>query len=245
MQHHLTRSVILGVLALALTAPALAENGYRKIVHPDGRVEFTNEGLPQKSTRQKPSSGHSAGYTTVYKFQQEDGVISFSDNKPDQGVQLEIIKFACYACSVTSTVDWHKTPLNLSAYKQQIDAVASSYALDPAYIRAIIHAESGFNPKALSSQGAQGLMQLMPGTAQELGVANAFDTADNIRGGTKYLAQLLSMFKGDIRLATAAYNAGPNAVRKHGGIPPYQETQTYVERVAILHSRYQQAQEKS
>ena len=244
--------VVLGaVLALSSVAPALG--GYKKIVHPDGRVEFTDEGVSQKArnpspvVNQKPAINRSAAaksrsaYTTVYKYQQEDGVISFSDSQLASGIQLEVIKFDCFACSPASTVDWHSTPLNLSAYKEQIDAVAASYSLEPALVRAVIHAESGFNPRALSPQGAQGLMQLMPGTARELGVGDPFDTHDNIRGGSKYLAELLTLFNGDIRLATAAYNAGPNAVRKYGDIPPYDETRTYVERVGILHSRYLQA----
>ena len=82
-------------------------------------------------------------------------------------------------------------------------------------------------------------MQLMPGTASDLGVKNAFNANENIEGGVKYLAQLLSQFNGDIKLATAAYNAGPNAVKKYNGIPPYSETKVYVERVGILHRRYQ------
>ena len=82
-------------------------------------------------------------------------------------------------------------------------------------------------------------MQLMPATADELGVKNAFDAKQNIEGGVKYLAELLILFDGDVRLATAAYNAGPNAVKKYNGIPPYSETKVYVERVGILHRRYQ------
>jgi soluble lytic murein transglycosylase-like protein len=241
MMRGLATAVVFSAVFLGLSAGAFASGGIKKIVHPDGRVEFTNESSHGKAPSQTSSTRRSSASATVYKYQQEDGVISFSDSRPKTGTQLEIIKFACYACSLTSTVDWHNTPLNVSAYKQQIDTFASTYSLDPALVRAIIHAESGFNAKAVSPQGAQGLMQLMPGTARDLGVNNAFDTADNIRGGTQYLAKLLGMFQGDIRLAAAAYNAGPNAVRRHGGIPPYQETRTYVERVEILLGRYRQA----
>ncbi|MCR6700705.1 MAG: lytic transglycosylase domain-containing protein [Dokdonella sp.] len=105
-----------------------------------------------------------------------------------------------------------------------------------------MHAESAFNPLALSHKGAQGLMQLMPGTAGDLGVVDAFDIGENIRGGARYLAQMLKSFNGDERLATAAYNAGPGAVQKHGGVPPYAETKLYVERVATLRERYGKAQ---
>ena len=108
-------------------------------------------------------------------------------------------------------------------------------------MRAVIHAESAFNPEAISRAGAQGLMQLMPATAAELQVGDPFDPAENIEGGARYLSQLLAEFKGDLDLAAAAYNAGPNAVYQYGGIPPYDETQEYVRRVRILYKRYGQA----
>jgi soluble lytic murein transglycosylase-like protein len=91
----------------------------------------------------------------------------------------------------------------------------------------------------LSRKGAQGLMQLMPALASEYGVADAFNASENIRAGVAHLAQLLRDFNGDVRLVAAAYNAGPGAVRKYGGVPPYEETQVYVERVGVLHRRYQ------
>lgn len=104
-----------------------------------------------------------------------------------------------------------------------------------------MHAESAFNPNAVSHKGAQGLMQLMPGTAKELGVQDALIPSQNIAGGAKYIAQLLKRFNGNIQLATAAYNAGPGAVKKYNGVPPYIETEVYAERVGILHKRYQMA----
>jgi soluble lytic murein transglycosylase-like protein len=103
----------------------------------------------------------------------------------------------------------------------------------------VIHAESAFNPQARSRAGAQGLMQLMPQTAAELGVGNPFDAEQNIDGGVRYLAGLLQRYDQDVRLATAAYNAGPGAVQQYGGIPPYAETQAYVKRIEVLYRRYQ------
>jgi len=111
--------------------------------------------------------------------------------------------------------------------RQQLSTAAATYALDPKLIEAVAWRESRFRADARSSKGAVGVMQLMPGTARDLGV-DPFDVTQNIRGGALYLRRMLSEFGGDVRLALAAYNAGPAAVRKHGGVPPYAETQAYV-----------------
>jgi soluble lytic murein transglycosylase-like protein len=115
---------------------------------------------------------------------------------------------------------------------------ANAWGVDPALVKAIIANESGFDASATSPTGAQGLMQLEPGTAAELGVGNAYDPAQNIWGGTRYVRGLLDRFNGDLRLAVAAYNAGPGAVEKYGGVPPYAQTQAYVQNVLDTYRKY-------
>lgn len=110
--------------------------------------------------------------------------------------------------------------------------------MDAGLIKAIIAVESCFDTHAVSRVGAQGLMQLMPATAAELGVRNAFSATQNIQGGVRYFRNMLDRFEHNIELALAAYNAGPRAVERYGGIPPYAETQTYVQRVLMHYSRY-------
>lgn len=179
----------------------------------------------------------------VYRVQRANGITEYTNLKPT-GAQFSVLFTyiaTCIACDVHSKIDFAHTPLNLDAYKDEIAAAATDYGVDASLLRAVIHAESAFNPMAVSAKGAQGLMQLMPGTAGELGVTNAFDVAQNISGGAKYLAQLLKDFNGNIQLAAAAYNAGESAVQKYGGVPPYDETQVYVQRVETLRDRYQKA----
>ena len=116
-------------------------------------------------------------------------------------------------------------------YADLIRQAARAQQVDPALVTSVIHVESCFDPQAVSRVGAHGLMQLMPATAADLGVSDRFDPAQNIRGGTRYLAAMLQRFGGDLDLALAAYNAGPGAVERHGGVPPFAETQTYIQRV--------------
>ena len=123
-------------------------------------------------------------------------------------------------------------------YGAEITAAAKKYGIDPALLAGLVKQESGFNPSAGSPAGARGLTQLMPATAAGLGVSNVLDPAQNLDGGAKYLRQQLDAFGGDVTRALAAYNAGPGAVQRYGGVPPYAETQNYVRAVQANAAAY-------
>lgn len=166
----------------------------------------------------------------IYKYTDEDGVIHITNVRTDSRYKLWI----------------KETPRQRMArefakgeYDEFIKKAAEKHNLDHALIRAVIKTESGFNHKAVSRKGAMGLMQLMPGTASAYNVSDTFDPWANIDGGSKYLRYLLNLFKGNLQLALAAYNAGEGAVAKYRNtIPPYPETQTYVRRVMHHFRKY-------
>jgi soluble lytic murein transglycosylase-like protein len=149
---------------------------------------------------------------------------------------------ASTAQAATSTTDPSATSTGSGSvpYEQQIDDAAAKYGIDPAVLKGLIKQESGFNANAGSSAGAQGLTQLMPGTASSLGVTDLHDPAQSIDGGAHYLKMQLDRFGGDYSKALAAYNAGPGAVQRFGGIPPYSETQNYVKNVLAFAQQYRQ-----
>ena len=129
----------------------------------------------------------------------------------------------------------------LDAFAAQFRAAARRTGVDDAWLRAIAHAESGFDPAARSAKGAQGVMQLMPAVARAYGVADPFSSAQSIDGGARHIKSLMRRYKGDLTLVAAAYNAGAGAVTRFGGVPPYSETQAYVEKVQTLYARYRAA----
>ena len=132
-----------------------------------------------------------------------------------------------------------------SPFEQIINQAATTHQVDPALIKAIIMAESRYNPKAVSKRGARGLMQLMPVTAKSLGVEDSFDPAANINGGVMYFKRLLDRFDGNVEFALAAYNAGSRNVRKYGGVPPFRQTRTYIHKVFKYQRQYKQEVEKN
>ena len=178
----------------------------------------------------------------------KDGVRHYTSRKPQSVANASAVRTIrysyiqnCYACSKRPGVNFGTVRLNTDSYRDEIAMAARQHGVDEAIVRAIIHAESAYNPNALSRAGAQGLMQLMPATARRFGVSNAFDAGQNIQGGVQYLAWLLKRFNNNLTLAAAGYNAGEGAVDRYKGVPPYSETQLYVQRVGQLADRYRGA----
>ena len=178
-------------------------------------------------------------HAEMYRFTDKDGITHYTNVRPSGQKNVKTFSFPCYASdTMCNQLDWESIPLNRRAFDEEIQTAARVYTVEDSLIHAIIHAESAYQPAALSPRGAQGLMQLMPATQKELQIVDVFDPLTNIEGGTLYLSRLLNQFDQSVELAAAAYNAGPGAVREYGGIPPYKETREYVRRVKILYRRY-------
>ncbi len=174
----------------------------------------------------------------IYTFVDAAGAINLSNVPDDQRYALLVAP----APAPGEAARAQALPADARAwlrYRDVIVACASRYRVDAALLRAVIRAESGYDPQAVSRRGAAGLMQLMPATARRLGVSNVFDPEENIGGGARYLVELLQRFDNDLSLTLAAYNAGEGAVLKYGRrIPPYRETTAYVERVVRYYHQY-------
>ncbi len=169
----------------------------------------------------------------IYAFKDDNGVTHFS-NLPHLDKRYKLVYKIPDSWKTRPnawTPNFPKT-VDIGKLVPVIDNAARTHGVDPRLVHAVIRAESGYNERALSSKGAIGLMQLIPATADRMGVKNIYDPVENIFGGTRYLSQLIKMFNGNIELAIAGYNAGENAVIRHGNqIPPFAETQAYVPKV--------------
>lgn len=178
----------------------------------------------------------------IYAYRDEHGVLNYTNMRPsdpryrvhvaykDRPAHTAVVHYQPAAADEVL-----KLPARLSSL---VDRAAGQFAVDKALVQAVMHAESAFNVHAVSAKGAVGLMQLMPETAQRYGVRDLFDPEQNITAGVRYLRDLLDTFNNDARLALAAYNAGENSVLRYGGVPPFPETISYVDRVLKLETAY-------
>ncbi len=179
----------------------------------------------------------------IFRFQDEKGVVYFTNVPSGSKFQLfykEYDKSRTSAPAKGSPKTFSSKSSNLNnlpLLTPHIDEASQQYGIDPKLIQAVIHVESNFDPQAISPKGAQGLMQLMPQTARDLQVSDVFSPKENINGGTRYLRYLLDLFNQDITLALAAYNAGPEKVNQYRGVPPYQETRIYVQKVTQIYNQ--------
>lgn len=228
--------------APATDSASAAKDGADAVAGKPAAVEFRTATGTAEPKAVTPVVGTTPKVTrgAVYKYER-NGVTHYTNRRP-AGQRAQVLFTyieTCFACGAAPGLDFHNVGLNLVAYSDEITTAAARHGVDEALVRAVIHAESAFNPNAISRAGAQGLMQLMPATASRFGVTDVFVPSENIEGGVSYLAWLSARFKGDLTRIAAGYNAGEGAVDRYGGVPPYQETILYVERVGILRERYQ------
>ena len=179
------------------------------------------------------------GDAKIYVFKEADGTIRFSSKPPKSGAKAKVFE------GRKSGFSWYKVSrgggrsrLYPDRYAAIISQASKRYGVDANFVKAVIHAESAFNPRAVSPKGAKGLMQIMPFHYRRLGIKDPFEPSQNVNGGVRMLAELKKRYKGDTRLMLAAYNAGEEAVERYSGVPPYKETQNYVPKVIRLWKRY-------
>ena len=240
-------SAAMSTPAMRVRAPDTAASGAAITIPAASSVSAPTAAPPMVPAATPASGTRRVVSGQVYSYI-KDGVRHYTSARPKGAAEVasvRTIKYSfietCFACGAKPGVNFGTLRLNTSSYQAEIAAAAREFGVEEAIVRAIIHAESSFNPLALSHAGAQGLMQLMPPTARLFGVSDSYDAGQNIRGGVQYLSWLLKRFNGNLTLAAAGYNAGEGAVDRHGGVPPYKETQRYVERVALLTDRYRGA----
>jgi hypothetical protein len=205
--------LIAGLVLWLTCVPHAAQGDIVKYVDADGTIHFTN--MPTQANYQRVS----------YAIKETRQNVKIAPEKP---FWFSFGRLGYFGSGGKNNI----------AYDRHIADACLQYGLDQRLVKAVIKAESAFDPFAVSPKGAQGLMQLMPSTSRDMGVLNPFDPQENIHGGVRYLRLLLDRFNNNVVNALAAYNAGPESVQKYGGIPPYLVTQTYVQRVLSLYSLY-------
>jgi soluble lytic murein transglycosylase-like protein len=182
----------------------------------------------------------------IFMFKDDKGVVHFT-NIPSNDKRFKLVRKEAGTPPLTAAAGMPQVLMpreeSIRRYASLIETAGRAHGVDVALVHAVISAESGYNPGAVSRAGARGLMQLMPDTARRFGVQNIMDPSENIQGGVRYLRELLTLFKGNTELAVAAYNAGENAVIRHGHrIPPYAETVSYVPKVLGFYRKFQSRQ---
>lgn len=249
------RKSLLGCIGLALSVTPLCASAMFKCQARDGAISYTSQavasarctrlngmaGASTKAIAQRDDNS-SAVRIRVYTFVHK-GIRQYVSRRPvGISTRVDVLELyyikGCYLCMAPKNLKVASLRLDTRSYRREIEAAAGHYGVDRALVRAVIHAESAFRPNAISAAGAQGLMQLMPATAERFAVDDPFDARQNIRGGVRYLAWLLKRFNGNQTLALAGYNAGEASVAEYNGVPPYAETQSYVTLVQSLTERY-------
>lgn len=186
--------------------------------------------------------GLSPAQASYYLYQLPDGSRLVTDRKFDNKSHKLVTRSRHLdklgKLAAKKTENFQAPVINYMRFEPLIHQAASKHNVDAALVKAVIHTESYFNPRATSHKGASGLMQLMPATAEELGVTDLYNPRQNINGGTKYLSRLMKRYSNSLSLALAAYNAGETAVARYRGIPPYKETQNYVKKVLNYRKHY-------
>ena len=178
--------------------------------------------------------------SAIYTYRERDGTIVYT-NVPPPGTHAKKLGGTSFRQAPRPSDPPQRSVITPALYMQWMSEASRKYNIPLALVRAVMHAESNFDPHALSRRGASGLMQLMPGTASEMYVQDIFNARDNIFGGVRYLRVLANEFGGQMETMLAAYNAGPDAVRKYGNqVPPFEETRAYVEKVLALYFQYKQ-----
>ena len=244
-----------GFLTIALAAlfaapaPAVARTVYRCVQ--DGVVSLATAPEPGSSCEAREIDDTSAKAPNLwgalgtvkgnlYKRQQ-DGRTVYSTRELPGSEQVLAFTVETPASVPAHTGLGFLGPPRVDVYAEQFEAASRASGVDDALLRAVAHAESAFDPKAVSPKGALGVMQLMPETAAQYRVKEPFSSRESITAGATHLGNLLKLYEGDLTLTAAAYNAGVGAVKRYGGVPPYAETQAYVAKVVALHQRYRQA----